>query len=145
MNDRIHDLAEVTDDYAVTFDLAFALLDKIPAPVAARALLAICDEHEIDWTSEVTDEVALDVKEQVGAPHRHARASERMARGPWRHFASTALFLIRNTSLARHAEPIEGNGRCAHVIIVVFSHRGLMLNTVRVPLWHPIPIAILFG
>ena len=68
MNDMIHDLAEVTDDYAVTFDLAFALLDKIPAPVAARALLAICDEHEIDWTSEVTDEVALGVKELVSEP-----------------------------------------------------------------------------
>jgi hypothetical protein len=62
MNEIIHDVAEVTDDHAVTFDLGFALLDEIPAPVAARALLAICDEHGIDWRADVTEEVACGVE-----------------------------------------------------------------------------------
>ena len=49
MNETIHELADVADEGAKTFDLGYALLARIPAPVAARALVSVCDEHGIDW------------------------------------------------------------------------------------------------
>lgn len=61
MNETIQDLADITDESAKTFDLGYALLAQVPAPVAARALVAICDEHGIDWAGAMgaaADEVA---------------------------------------------------------------------------------------
>lgn len=53
MNETIHELADITDESAKTFDLGYALLARIPAPTAARALVAICDEHGIDWRADL--------------------------------------------------------------------------------------------
>ncbi|MCI7439651.1 MAG: hypothetical protein MSA61_10575 [Coriobacteriaceae bacterium] len=61
MNETIQYLADITDESAKTFDLGYALLARVPAPVAARALVAICDEHGIDWAGAMgaaADEVA---------------------------------------------------------------------------------------
>lgn len=62
MNQAIEELADVTDENARTFDLGYALLARIPSTVAARALVDICAEHEIDWAREMGMAGAAEVR-----------------------------------------------------------------------------------